>query len=73
MTELTRRETEILTLLIAGHRHRTIGAQLHISPRTVEAHARNIRRKLQVRSVAALVRTALDRRLVALPPVIRRH
>lgn len=45
---LTRRETEIASLLREGASNRTIGAFLGISPRTVESHKSRLMRKLQV-------------------------
>ena len=43
---LTAREQQIATLVARGLRNRDIAAQLHISPRTVDAHVEHIRNKL---------------------------
>ncbi len=51
-------------LLARGHTNREIAALLHISVRTSEFHRASIRRKLDARSRAELVRAALDRRLI---------
>ncbi len=47
---LTSRETEVLTLVAAGHTNREIGAQLYVSEKTASVHVSNILRKLGVSS-----------------------
>ncbi|GAB2711984.1 helix-turn-helix transcriptional regulator [Arthrobacter bambusae] len=47
---LAEREIEVLQLLAAGQRNRSISAKLHISENTVKFHVRNIFRKLGVGS-----------------------
>lgn len=49
-TTLTRRETEILTLLIDGNDNETIASSLYISPHTVRTHLHHIFKKLRVRN-----------------------
>jgi two-component system, NarL family, response regulator NreC len=61
---LTERELEVLTLLALGHTNAEIGAQLHLSVRTVEAHRASLQRKLRRPSRAELVRYALDHGLL---------
>jgi len=56
---LGRREKEVLKLIAEGHRSATIAAQMGIAVATVEAHRRNILRKLQLHSAADLTRYAL--------------
>jgi DNA-binding CsgD family transcriptional regulator len=58
---LTAREREIAGLVAAGATSREVAAQLVLSPRTVEAHLRNVYGKLGVRSRVELVRE-LERR-----------
>jgi DNA-binding NarL/FixJ family response regulator len=53
---LTSREAEIAELVAAGRTNREIGEQLVLSTRTIEAHLRNIYRKLDVRSRIELAR-----------------
>jgi DNA-binding NarL/FixJ family response regulator len=53
---LTTREREVLRLVATGHPSKDIAALLRISPRTVDTHRANIRKKLGVHSVADLVR-----------------
>jgi two-component system, LuxR family, response regulator FixJ len=52
---LTQREREILALIAAGHQNREIGAQLGISPRTVEVHKARVMEKLECHSLAELM------------------
>lgn len=56
---LGRREREVLKLIAEGRRSAQIAAQLHIKVGTVEAHRRNIARKLDLHTVADLTRYAL--------------
>lgn len=53
------REREVLQLLAEGLTNIKIAARLHISPRTVEAHRRNIMRKLDIHSIAELTKYAV--------------
>lgn len=63
---LGRREVEVLVLLADGKRASEIGEKLHISPSTVEAHRRNIMRKLDLHSVVDLTKYALREGLIQL-------
>lgn len=56
---LTAREREVLSGIVAGLPNKTIGYDLDISPRTVEVHRANIMAKMEARSLAELVRTAI--------------
>jgi two-component system, NarL family, response regulator NreC len=62
--DLTEREFDVLRLLALGHTNAEIGAQLHLSVRTVEAHRAHLQQKLRRPSRAELVRYALDRGLL---------
>lgn len=61
---LTRREAEVLQLLAAGCRHVQVAERLGVSPHTVSSHAKNIYRKLGVRSAVAAVTLALQLGLI---------
>ena len=60
ITDLTRREAELLALMAEGRSNRAIGRELYLSDRTVESHVRSIYRKLVDDKDGAL-----DRRVVA--------
>jgi two-component system response regulator NreC len=61
---LTGREREVLTLIAKGRTNKEIGAELGISPRTVESHRESVVRKLRIRTVAGLTRFAIEAGLV---------
>jgi DNA-binding NarL/FixJ family response regulator len=52
---LSEREVEVARLVLAGRTHREIGAQLYISPKTVEHHVARIRTKLGATTRAEFV------------------
>jgi two-component system response regulator FixJ len=60
LTHLTPREREVMELVIVGKPNKIIAADLDISPKTVEIHRGRVMEKLQVDSVAELVRLALQ-------------
>ena len=60
---LTSREIDILKLFCKGYTYKEIGNSLHISPRTVETHKKNISAKLNVRSTAEMVEYAVQNSL----------
>ena len=57
-TSLTPRERETMALVVSGLLNKQIAAQLGISQITVKAHRGRVMRKMQVDSVAELVRAA---------------
>jgi DNA-binding NarL/FixJ family response regulator len=57
----------VLKRIAEGQSTKEIAAQLEISARTVETHRANLLRKLEVRSVAQLVRIAIKEGLVGAP------
>jgi len=59
--ELSPRERQVLVLLANGVAKKRIAAQLGISIRTVEAHRASIMEKLDIHSIAGLVRFAVNR------------
>jgi FixJ family two-component response regulator len=54
--QLTRKEREVLDLLISGKTNKEIASALHLSIRAVEDRRARMMKKMQVRSVAELVR-----------------
>jgi len=67
LTPLTEREREVLQRIAEGQSTKEIAARLAISARTVETHRANLMRKLDVRSLAQLVRLAIREGLVDAP------
>ncbi len=64
LDQLTPRELEVLRLLARGYAYKEIAAQLFISIKTVETHASNVLRKLQLSNRHQLTRWAVDRRML---------
>ena len=62
--KLTRREKEVITLIVKEHTTQEISELLFISPKTVESHRNNLTQKLGVRNTAGLVRVALEKGLI---------
>jgi two-component system response regulator NreC len=63
---LSPREREVLQLLAEGSSARRIARQLHINIKTVETHRRNILGKLELDTVADLVRYAIREGITSL-------
>jgi len=61
---LTEREEEVLKLIVAQYSNPEIAEKLFISPRTVDAHKRNLLEKTGAKNVAGLVLYALDNDMV---------
>jgi len=56
---LTPRETEVMTAVAKGHANKVIAMDLELSQRTVEIHRARVMEKMQVRSLAELVKLAV--------------
>ena len=61
---LTRREKEVLQLIVDELTTQQIANKLFISPKTVETHRLNLLLKLDVKNTAGLVKIALEKNLV---------
>ncbi len=59
ISKLTRRQREIMDMVLAGHPSKNIAADLGISQRTVENHRATIMKKTGTKSLPALARLAL--------------
>ena len=57
--KLTKREKEILTLVVDGHSNRQIAERLGLSVKTVDTHRTNLMNKLDIHNTADLVRYAM--------------
>ncbi len=67
LARLTPREREVLAGIAAGETSRAIAGRLGLSPRTVETYRESLARKLDIKTVAALTRFALEAGLVRTP------
>jgi two-component system response regulator NreC len=61
---LTEREREIVRLLAEGHSNKEVASCLGISIRTAETHRATLMRKLDINSLAALVRYAIRNNII---------
>jgi len=60
MEKLTPREKQVLELVVQGKANKVIAGDLEVSQRTVEIHRARVMEKMQVRSLAQLVRIVLQ-------------
>lgn len=65
---LTTREREVLKLIAEGKSNKEVANLLFISVRTVQHHRANIRKKLNIRKTADLVRYAIRKGYVSITP-----
>jgi FixJ family two-component response regulator len=64
---LSRREREVMALVVCGRLNKLIGGELNISEITVKAHRGSVMRKMRADSLADLVNMAARLRLVPIP------
>ena len=60
INSLTKREKEVMELVVTGQLNKDIAKQLEISIKTVEVHRANVMEKMGVTSIADLVRMFLE-------------
>jgi DNA-binding NarL/FixJ family response regulator len=65
VSSLTSRELEVIHLLAEGKSNKEVATALGISTKTAEAHRINIMRKLDLHSIAEVVRYAIRNQLLA--------
>lgn len=65
---LTKREVEVLSLVIEGKSSKEVADQLYVSKRTVDFHLANIYAKLSVKNRVQAFREATQRGLLPPPP-----
>jgi DNA-binding NarL/FixJ family response regulator len=61
---ITDRELEVLQMIVKEHTNQEIAEKLYISPRTVDAHRRNLLQKTGARNTAGLVKYAFQNGLI---------
>ncbi|WP_392537801.1 response regulator transcription factor [Legionella sp. 227] len=59
MNSLTKREKQVMNLVVEGNLNKQIAYELNISISTVEVHRANVMRKMQVKSLAELIKINL--------------
>ena len=64
MLLLTRREKEVLNLIADGLTNNEIADKLFVSASTVDSHRKNLISKLNVKNTAALVRFAVENKII---------
>ena len=67
-SQLSCREREILQRVTEGHTSRKIAGELGISPKTVDIHRNNVKKKLGIHTIAGLTKFALARGLTSVTP-----
>lgn len=61
---LTEREREVVRLLVTGQSNKVMATTLRLSPRTIELHRARVMEKTGSRSLAHLIRMAMDLNLI---------
>jgi FixJ family two-component response regulator len=69
LDQLTPREVEVLQFVIAGRLNKEIASELGTSEKTIKKHRGHFMKKLQIQSVAELVRFSLESGLQPAPPM----
>jgi DNA-binding NarL/FixJ family response regulator len=64
MSEISKRETEILKLISLGCSTKDIANQLHVSNETVKSHRKNLFKKLSAVNSANLIREAFHQDII---------
>jgi FixJ family two-component response regulator len=60
LASLTHRETQILEAVVSGKANKVIAVDIHLSQRTVEIHRAHVMEKMEVKSLAELVKIVID-------------
>jgi two-component system response regulator FixJ len=60
LASLTKRETQILDAIVTGKANKVIAIELHLSQRTIEIHRAHVMDKMEVKSLAELVKVVID-------------
>jgi DNA-binding NarL/FixJ family response regulator len=65
LDSLSKREREVLRLVVDGYSSTKIGALLHLSPKTIDSYRSRLMHKLHVNQLAGLVKFAVQHGLTA--------
>jgi len=66
LESLSRREREVLRLVVDGYSSARIGELLHLSPKTVDSYRSRLMRKLNVNQLAGLIKFAIQHAVTTL-------
>jgi DNA-binding NarL/FixJ family response regulator len=66
LSDLTKREVEVLELIASGKSNKEVASTLFISVKTVDTHKTHILDKLGLKNTAELVKYAIKNNLIAL-------
>jgi len=58
--KLSARQKEVMAYVVDGASNKTIAAELHLSPKTIEVHRASVMRKMKARSLPDLVKFSLS-------------
>lgn len=61
---LTKRESEVLTMLANGFSNKEVAFKLKLSVRTVESHRNNIMKKLNIKTISGLTKYAISKGII---------
>ncbi|HEX2788139.1 MAG TPA: response regulator transcription factor [Ignavibacteria bacterium] len=64
VNNLTKRETQILTMLANGFSNKEVAFNFKLSVRTVESHRNNIMKKLNIKTVSGLTKYAISKGII---------
>ncbi len=59
INKLSARQKEVMAFVVDGASNKTIAAELHLSPKTIEVHRASVMRKMKARSLPDLVKFSL--------------
>ena len=59
LANLTRRERQVMEMVVEGETNKMIGSRLGISTKTVESHRAKVMKKMEAHSLADLIRTTV--------------
>jgi DNA-binding NarL/FixJ family response regulator len=65
VSKLTKREIEVIKLIVKSMTNKEIAGQLFLSELTVKTHRQNAMQKLEVKNTAGLVKFAMDNNLIS--------
>jgi two-component system nitrate/nitrite response regulator NarL len=65
LNQLSQREKEVLAEIAKGKTSAEIAETLFLSPRTIETHRKNIHQKLDIKTLAGIIRFAIECGMVA--------